>query len=64
MNKQEFKKEIEALSIPISDTQLEQFEEYARLLKEWNEKMNLTAITEDSEIDLNEMIRFSVFEIM
>ncbi|MEY8380660.1 16S rRNA (guanine(527)-N(7))-methyltransferase RsmG [Ileibacterium valens] len=50
MNKQEFKKEIEALSIPISDTQLEQFEEYARLLKEWNEKMNLTAITEDSEI--------------
>jgi len=32
--------------IPLSDSQLEQFETYYRLLVEWNEKMNLTGITE------------------
>ena len=30
--------------------QIEQFYEYMRLLKEWNEKINLTAITEPKEI--------------
>ena len=30
--------------LDISDTMLEQFDRYARLLIEWNEKMNLTAI--------------------
>ncbi len=34
----------------LSDTQLEQFNTYANLLVEWNEKMNLTAITEPAEI--------------
>lgn len=50
MNKQEFRNALEDLSIHIDDHQISQFEEYAELLKEWNEKMNLTAITEDSEI--------------
>ena len=30
--------------------QIEQFHEYMRLLKDWNEKINLTAITEPKEI--------------
>ena len=38
------------LNIALSDKQLAQFEEYYRLLVEWNEKMNLTAITEREEV--------------
>ncbi|WP_027093038.1 16S rRNA (guanine(527)-N(7))-methyltransferase RsmG [Cohnella thermotolerans] len=34
------------LGIALSERQLEQFELYYRLLVEWNEKMNLTGITE------------------
>ncbi len=40
----------EKLNIPIHSKQQEQLMRYAGLLKEWNEKMNLTAIVEDSEI--------------
>ena len=34
----------------LATPQLEQFRQYADLLVEWNQKMNLTAITEPSEI--------------
>lgn len=40
----------------ITQTQLEQFENYAQILKEWNQKINLTAITEDSEIAVKHFI--------
>ncbi len=50
MNKDEFIKGMEEVSIPVSEKQIRQFEQYAQLLREWNEKMNLTAITEESEI--------------
>ena len=36
--------------IQMSDKQIEQFELYANLLVEWNEKFNLTAITEKDDI--------------
>lgn len=36
--------------IELNDNQIDQFIKYKELLKEWNEKINLTAITEDSEI--------------
>jgi 16S rRNA (guanine527-N7)-methyltransferase len=36
--------------ISLSDYQVEQFMKYKDLLKEWNEKINLTAITDDMEI--------------
>ena len=39
-----------AMGINLSQRQLEQFEIYHRLLVEWNEKMNLTAITEAHEV--------------
>ncbi len=32
--------------VPLTDTQLAQFDRYAALLCEWNEKMNLTGITD------------------
>ena len=42
--------------VEISDIQLDQFEAYASLLKEWNEKMNLTAITNDEGIAVKHFI--------
>lgn len=36
--------------LTISDTQIEQFSKYMELLKEWNQKINLTAITDDEGI--------------
>jgi 16S rRNA (guanine527-N7)-methyltransferase len=41
-----FIKRMEEGGIPLSSVQLNQFEMYFRLLVEWNEKMNLTGITE------------------
>lgn len=38
------------MGLSLSDLQLQQFETYAKLLVEWNEKMNLTGITEPTEI--------------
>ena len=38
------------LGINLSERQVEQFMRYKELLQEWNEKMNLTAITEDREV--------------
>ena len=38
------------LGINLTETQLDQFIMYKSLLQEWNEKMNLTAITEDREV--------------
>lgn len=38
--------------ISLTDRQLEQYETYYRVLVEWNEKMNLTAITEREQVYL------------
>lgn len=38
------------LGVELSEKQVEQFIQYKSLLQEWNEKMNLTAITEDIEV--------------
>ena len=42
--------------ITINESQTGAFETYASLLVEWNEKMNLTAITEESEIAVKHFI--------
>ena len=36
-------------SVQLSEKQYEQFIKYMRLVQEWNEKINLTAITEDND---------------
>ena len=38
------------LRIPLSSEQIEQFRVYAALLAEWNQRMNLTAITDSVEV--------------
>lgn len=40
----------------ISNNQIEQFTKYMELLKEWNKKMNLTAIEDDREIIIKHFI--------
>lgn len=54
MNKEEFIKEIiaqaEEINIILSTEQAEQFYNYMNILIDWNEKINLTAITEPKEI--------------
>lgn len=50
MNTELFKKGLNKLNIEITPEQIKQFEEYSQLLKEWNEKINLTAITDDDGI--------------
>lgn len=54
INKDELQQQFAALlqerGIRLTDRQLNQFEIYYRTLVEWNEKMNLTAITERVEV--------------
>ncbi|KGR75449.1 16S rRNA (guanine(527)-N(7))-methyltransferase RsmG [Ureibacillus sinduriensis] len=46
MNEQQFIEALKEMGIELSDTQIGQFKKYFELLVEWNEKMNLTAITD------------------
>lgn len=45
-----FEKDLQALGIDLSEKQINQFIRYYELLVEWNEKINLTAITEYDEV--------------
>ncbi len=48
--KTELKKLFDGQGLSLSEKQLDDFEVYAKLLVEWNEKINLTAITDDAGI--------------
>lgn len=60
MEKEEFKKTITFLAkeidIEFNEEQIEKFYKYMQLLLEWNEKINLTAITDPKEIILKHFI--------
>ena len=60
MLKEEFNKKIQEYSkeigIVLDEEQMNQFYMYMKLLLEWNEKINLTAITEPEEIILKHFI--------
>ncbi len=60
MNKEEFiiefKKQANLSSIDINDIQISMFYEYMLLLLEWNEKINLTAITEPKDVIVKHFI--------
>jgi 16S rRNA (guanine527-N7)-methyltransferase len=50
MTYEEMRSLLKAGEIDITDKQIEQLHSYAKLLKEWNEKMNLTTISEEPEV--------------
>lgn len=52
MNIDEFKSEVEKLGINVTMEQLNKLERYYDLLIEWNEKINLTAITDKKDVYL------------
>lgn len=60
MEKEEFSKELieklNEINIKIEEEQIQKFYNYMNLLIEWNEKINLTAITEPEEIILKHFV--------
>lgn len=52
MNPDQFKAALAEKGIVLSNRQMEQYDIYFKTLVEWNEKMNLTAITEKEEVYL------------
>lgn len=54
--KNKLKELAEKFQINIDDEEIEKFYDYMNLLLEWNEKMNLTAITEQDDIILKHFI--------
>lgn len=52
MKPEEFYVHLADFGFPLTDRQKEQYERYFELLVEWNEKINLTAITDKDEVYL------------
>lgn len=52
MNKEEFIEELKKLGIYLNENQICKLEMYYKLLIEWNEKINLTAITKKEDVYL------------
>jgi 16S rRNA (guanine527-N7)-methyltransferase len=52
MNPEQFKAALEKKGITLGDRQLEQFAVYFQTLVEWNEKINLTALTAEADVYL------------
>lgn len=50
MNREVLRRGLGALKIDADEDMLRRFETYSKILLEWNEKINLTAITDDVEI--------------
>ena len=50
------KRGIGELNIDLNDNQINSFTVYKELLKEWNEKINITSITDDVEIDIKHFL--------
>ncbi len=61
-------KGIETLDLELTEKDASRFSDYKKLLQEWNEKINITTITEDSEIDIKHFLdsltclSFNLFE--
>lgn len=52
MNPEQFRKNLQEQGIDLTDEQMHQFDIYYQTLVEWNEKVNLTAITDKEEVYL------------
>ena len=53
---QTFKEKLIKKCPELTDKKQQQFEDYMKLLLEWNEKINLTAITEEDDIILKHFV--------
>lgn len=53
---QELKEKLKLINIELEDKQIEKFYDYMNLLLEWNEKINLTTITEPKEVILKHFV--------
>ncbi len=60
MNKEIFKKGLSEVGYNLSEKEENDFFEYSRLLVEWNEKMNLTAVTDDDGISIKHFLDSTV----
>ena len=47
---------VNALGIELDDDKINKFILYKQILKEWNQKINITSITDDTEIDVKHFI--------
>lgn len=56
INKTLLKASAAAYGVNLNDTALDRFDQYAELLVSWNEKINLTAITEPDEIVMKHFV--------
>ena len=52
------KKQAQEIEISLTEEQIDKFYQYSQLLIQWNEKMNLTAITKPEEIILKHFIYY------
>lgn len=52
MNENQFIEALKEKGITLTDIQIKQFRNYFKILVEWNQKMNLTAITDEEEVYL------------
>ena len=52
MNREEFIKELKNINIELDENQLKQLDQFYHLMIEWNEKINLTRITEEKDVYL------------
>ena len=50
LNREALRQKAAMFHVKLDETALERFADYARLLQDWNEKINLTAITDTNEI--------------
>ena len=56
MNKELLIEGIKKLGMETTEEQIERFSKYSELLKEWNNKINLTAITDDDGISVKHFL--------
>ncbi len=52
MDKKRFVEELKKINIEVNEEQLKQLDNYYQLLREWNEKINLTRIIEEEDVYL------------
>ncbi|MFI3142355.1 MAG: 16S rRNA (guanine(527)-N(7))-methyltransferase RsmG [Clostridia bacterium] len=56
ISKQTLKEKAEVFGVQLDETALDRFDTYAKMLVEWNEKINLTTITEPEDIVIKHFV--------